>query len=558
MVESASISQLYERLKAMEWHALFHMFYLEPVVFVLIFSHVLSGTVMRNQIIYQTCTVSFQYNVSDCEQLDDKNAGPNIHAIETEIQSYVAEMFLSRTLIESIIPAVCGLFIGSWSDKYGRKPLLVISMIGKFNNSSTAAYIYNARLYNVKGFAGSALITTIICALSGNYAINPWWYTLAALPHSLLGGMCVFSVAGMCFLSDITDIKTRPYRMVFLELLVFIGLSSGTFLSSYVYAATNAAITQGISASCLIAATIFIIIWMPESLHIRLAEDAKAEAEQAAGQCEDATIEKPAKTTTNDLNLDQSKKQTEPEPEPAVGLFSTTHLKDMFKTCLEPREYNAREIIWLVTLAMFMTIFVVDGVMTVMYLYVRQQFHWSVREFTFFETISQLVSMLGALIGFLLLRKVFGLSVVTLALLSLCSDVFSNLIRGFATLPWHMYLSIVFGVFRSIGGPMCSTIVSNIVPASDLGKQIIIFYKLIVVNFFLQAKSFLLKTLCSPLRLLVIAAPLYTLIYQHSLAVCPGLFNFLNALLYLIAFIAIGCVLRFKLKHKQHYAKILK
>ncbi|XP_017849887.1 proton-coupled folate transporter [Drosophila busckii] len=518
MVESASISQLYERLKAMEWHALFHMFYLEPVVFVLIFSHVLSGTVMRNQIIYQTCTVSFQYNVSDCEQLDDKNAGPNIHAIETEIQSYVAEMFLSRTLIESIIPAVCGLFIGSWSDKYGRKPLLVISMIG---------------------FAGSALITTIICALSGNYAINPWWYTLAALPHSLLGGMCVFSVAGMCFLSDITDIKTRPYRMVFLELLVFIGLSSGTFLSSYVYAATNAAITQGISASCLIAATIFIIIWMPESLHIRLAEDAKAEAEQAAGQCEDATIEKPAKTTTNDLNLDQSKKQTEPEPEPAVGLFSTTHLKDMFKTCLEPREYNAREIIWLVTLAMFMTIFVVDGVMTVMYLYVRQQFHWSVREFTFFETISQLVSMLGALIGFLLLRKVFGLSVVTLALLSLCSDVFSNLIRGFATLPWHMYLSIVFGVFRSIGGPMCSTIVSNIVPASDLGK--IFSIKNVMQSF-------------APF----VAAPLYTLIYQHSLAVCPGLFNFLNALLYLIAFIAIGCVLRFKLKHKQHYAKILK
>lgn len=47
-----------------------------------------------------------------------------------------------------------------------------------------------------------------------------------------------------------------------------------------------------------------------------------------------------------------------------------------------------------------------DGAMTVMYLFVRQKFHWSVREFTFYETISQVVPMLGALIGFLMLRKV--------------------------------------------------------------------------------------------------------------------------------------------------------
>lgn len=47
-----------------------------------------------------------------------------------------------------------------------------------------------------------------------------------------------------------------------------------------------------------------------------------------------------------------------------------------------------------------------DGVMTVMYLFVRQKFHWSVREFTFFETVGQLVPMLGAIIGFLILRKV--------------------------------------------------------------------------------------------------------------------------------------------------------
>lgn len=34
---------------------------------------------MRNQIIYQTCTVIFNYNETDCRQLDDKEASAEIH-----------------------------------------------------------------------------------------------------------------------------------------------------------------------------------------------------------------------------------------------------------------------------------------------------------------------------------------------------------------------------------------------------------------------------------------------------------------------------------------------
>lgn len=62
------------------------------------------------------------------------------------------------------------------------------------------------------GFALSFLVTAAICEFSSYYVINPWWYIAAAVPHSLLGGNCVFSVAALCFISDITDTKSRPYR----------------------------------------------------------------------------------------------------------------------------------------------------------------------------------------------------------------------------------------------------------------------------------------------------------------------------------------------------------
>ncbi|KAH8253724.1 hypothetical protein KR032_006630 [Drosophila birchii] len=547
MVEKASNAFTLEKLRNLQWQKVFHMFYIEPVVFMLLFSHTLSGTIQRNQVIYQTCTVIFHYNVSDCKQLDVKNASAEINAIETELQPYVANLFLTRTLLESIVPAFCGLFIGSWSDHYGRKPLLIVSMIG---------------------FSASFLMMAAICELSSYYMINPWWYILAAVPHSVLGGNCVFSVAAFCFISDITDCKSRPYRMIFMESLFFIGLTSGSLLSSFVYAAVGSAATIGLSGCIVTFATFFIIFFVPESLDYRKAQDAK-NAIAAAGEkdckdkgmpitacdlqvdrlgldcppnlnqlekgrpvpCELPTPATPAMSFDEDLlakyveklpqKAEERKRQQTEETVKKAGLFSVIHIRDMVSTCFKRREHHARAIIWLVTLAMFLSIFVFDGVMTVMYLFVREKFHWTVRDYTFFETVSHLVPMIGALIGFLILRKVFRLSVVTLALLAFFSEILNNMAKGFATMPWHMYLSVTLGVFRSISGPMCRTIVSNIVPPSDLGK--IFSIKNVLQSF-------------APF----VAAPLYTLIYKRSLTTYPGLFNFVSAFLYLLSFVFIG------------------
>ncbi|XP_017044549.1 LOW QUALITY PROTEIN: uncharacterized protein LOC108090408 [Drosophila ficusphila] len=566
MVEKASNAFTLEKLRNLQWQKVFHMFYIEPVVFMLLFSHTLSGTIQRNQVIYQTCTVIFHYNESDCKQLDAKNASAEINAIETELQPYVANLFLTRTLLESIVPAFCGLFIGSWSDHYGRKPLLIVSMIG---------------------FSASFLMMAAICELSSYYVINPWWYIMAAVPHSLLGGNCVFSVAAFCFISDITDCKSRPYRMIFMESLFFIGLTSGSLLSSFVYAAVGSAATIGLSGCIVTFATIFVIFFVPESLHYRQAQETKnAIAANGEKDCKGKDVpvsacdmqldrvaidcpptfmdsEEPEKekkmelptpaTPAMSFDEDLLAKYVERLPQKAeerqrkqaeelvkkAGLFSMVHIKDMISTCFKPRDHHARAIIWLVTLAMFLSIFVFDGVMTVMYLFVREKFHWTVRDYTFFETVSHLVPMIGALIGFLILRKVFRLSVVTLALLAFFSEIVNNLAKGFATMPWHMYLSVALGVFRSISGPMCRTIVSNIVPPSDLGK--IFSIKNVLQSF-------------APF----VAAPLYTLIYKRSLTTYPGLFNFVSSFLYLLSFVFIGYVLRIKYRHKQHYAKVLK
>lgn len=37
---------------------------------------------------------------------------------------------MTSSVIQSIVPALCGSFVGAWSDRFGRKPLLIASFIG--------------------------------------------------------------------------------------------------------------------------------------------------------------------------------------------------------------------------------------------------------------------------------------------------------------------------------------------------------------------------------------------------------------------------------------------
>ncbi|XP_068156775.1 probable peptidoglycan muropeptide transporter SLC46 [Drosophila tropicalis] len=481
-------------LKTLQWHRVFHMFYIEPVICMLLFALTLPGTIMRNQVMYQTCVVIFEYNETNCRLLENSNVSAEIKNIETEVQSYVANMFLVRTLFESIVPAIYGLFIGSWSDLYGRKPLLIVSMIG---------------------FSSYSFLTTVICGISSSYKVNPWWYTLAGVPNALLGGMCVFWVAGLCVISDTTDTKTRPYRMILLEVVIFIGQSSGSLASSYVYAVTSAAIIQGISCLITIMVTLFIVFYLPETLNMCLEP---VEELDKAIQLHSKIVHHPIEEGEEPLKRRESQQKETNSEQQHINLFSLIHVRDMFTTCMMKRDYNARAIIWLITLTGFLSIFVLDGSMPIMYLFIRQKFHWSVREITLYETAREFVPMIGAVFGFLILRKIFGLSLVTLTLLSIFSEILSNVSRGLAYLSWHLYLSLCLGVFRSIQFPMCRTIVSYIVPSSDMGK---------VFSMGNVLLSF------SP----VVAAPLYTALYKSTLSTNPGIFNFLNASLYLVAFV---------------------
>lgn len=91
----------------------------------------ISATILKSQIIYKSCTAGFGYPEAVCSLLGTKNANNETKRIEAEVQPYAARVFLTIKIVECIVPAFCGLFVGALADRYGRKPLLLASYLGE-------------------------------------------------------------------------------------------------------------------------------------------------------------------------------------------------------------------------------------------------------------------------------------------------------------------------------------------------------------------------------------------------------------------------------------------
>lgn len=126
-----------------------------------------------------------------------------MQAIELIIQPYAAEILMAQQCVQAIVPVVMSLFIGPWSDKYGRKPVIISSMIGYFLTHSTIA---------------------VITYVSTKIVLTPWVYVLAYVPMSLLGGNCGFFTGVFCYVSDTSSVKSRGMRYIYEK--IFFGVTA--------------------------------------------------------------------------------------------------------------------------------------------------------------------------------------------------------------------------------------------------------------------------------------------------------------------------------------------
>lgn len=156
------------------------------------------------------------------------------------MQQYFSVFGMYNGIIMAFLPLFFILFMGAWSDKYGRKVPLYIATLGHF------------------------------CWAAG-YLVNSWvshwpveYILVAALMDSLGGGTVSFLTAANAYISDVTSEESRTTRVGLANSIWFLGGPIGTLLGTYIYMYGGYQILFG-TAVVLHCISLTYLFFLPES-----------------------------------------------------------------------------------------------------------------------------------------------------------------------------------------------------------------------------------------------------------------------------------------------------
>lgn len=432
----------------------------------------LSGTVVQDQIVYQVCTVELGFDSSDCLALSIKNQTEGM-SLEEKVQPIAANLLMVKNLTEAVLSIFFTLFIGPWSDKFGRKPILVSTTVGFFLTYLTLMILH---LLNV--------------------TLSAWFYVLAFVFVAMFGGHVTLFVAIYCYITDVSNEDNRSTILGLMEAVMCAGVVAGSVSSSYIYTYYGPQLIMSLATFTTMIALLWTMFIVEETrvLHYSAWEKFK-------------------------------------------GIFRTEHIRDLVMVCFKRRPGVDRGVLWTVVLTLGFSIFILQGVETVLFLFLREKFNWDVRLYTLYSAAATVCLIVSNLVTIYIVKRITKVSDETLAILAFISAFVSSLTVAFATQSWHMYLAVGLSSLMGVGKPMCRSIVANIVKRSEAnGNEI---GKIFSLTASLEA------------MLPVLSVFLYTQVYKATITTFPGAFNLISAGIW--GTIVIALIIAFRCQKVQMY-----
>uniref|UniRef100_T1DQ61 Putative adenylate cyclase aedes aegypti adenylate cyclase n=2 Tax=Anopheles aquasalis TaxID=42839 RepID=T1DQ61_ANOAQ len=203
-------------------------------------------------------------------------------------------------------------------------------------------------------------------------------------------------------------------------------------------------------------------------------------------------------------------------------IFRLSHLSDLLKTFFKKRSAYDRGIVWL-TIAVGVVTVLGAGGGTVFFLYTRRVFAWTIQDYTIWQAVELLSIVAGNVIGISLLKTLLKLPDVWLALLSVMNYAIDALIKGLARHGWQLFLATGVTPLKATEGAALMAICSAIIPSGEIAK----FYSIAMA---------MTNTVS------LASAPLFTYIYNTTVATEPEVFNFVASGIFSINVIFVGII----------------
>ena len=377
---------------------------LEPIVILVFFAWKFTLQIIPNQLLKQSCLFN-GFNITECSTLSSNEASSEI---EEKVQPEVAQVMMIITVLETFVPGVSGLFLLSWSDKFGRKIVIFGSLCG------TAITLM--------------VLSFLILLTDRNLKFDPWIYVLAFIPYGISGGTHVFLISTFCHLTDTVEETSRSTRFMIIQTLRFVGFFIGNLLCTYNFKfVSKASVTFCLSFS-LVVASMFLMRSLIE-------------------------------TSRSDITIDKT-----------GGLISIKPIIEVVKTALQPRPMNERKILWCMFLVLFLSSFWKNGGDSVHYLYLREQFDWNLKEISIFESANSLIKIVSCVFSIYLFKRILNLSDTTLAMIAIANLTLDFLVKACSNSPEVVIIVTILSFAETLALPVYRSLVSSEIPKYEVGK----------------------------------------------------------------------------------------
>lgn len=185
----------------------------EPMICCYIMPCVLSGLATQNLALEKACRVNLKYSNEVCDALSLRQT-QNYSKEEAAVQQLVASMSIWKTLVQSAFPSILILFVGAWSDRWGRrKPCMILPICGELCTS--IGLIFCTYFFYETPMEVVGIVESLFPALTGG------WFTMF---------MGIFSYIG-----DITTVEMRTMRIGFVNIWTTLGIPIGLALSGLLF-----------------------------------------------------------------------------------------------------------------------------------------------------------------------------------------------------------------------------------------------------------------------------------------------------------------------------------
>ncbi|XP_023024963.2 probable peptidoglycan muropeptide transporter SLC46 isoform X1 [Leptinotarsa decemlineata] len=458
----------------------------EVPVLLTFFGMSLTGSLSANLLIYRTCYILLGYGESNCSLLG--NTDNNItQALEKLVEPTAQTVGTVQSTVLSVPMILLCICLGPWSDKFGRKPILLLFQLG-----------------SLCGFLIMALFSAIP-------TVSPWYFSISGIPSVITGGLPAFLTVALSHLTETSTQETRGMRMAIFEVFMAFGTVTGNLAGSALFYVTNYETVFVTAAVCHAIGFIYTFYCIPESV-----ENVETEYQPLAL----ATTSKFQQYEACNNVMSKGKLK---------GLLQTKNLKEMVEVAIKSREnFNTPKILMMASTSTVM-VFCLYGEGSLMFPYLRKKLHWTLTMYNIYGSVSTVIGVFSILFLIGILHKWMKIRESILILIGTSSRLTGSVVDALATESIHIYVGAFAKSINGVTSPMVRTLISKLVEREEVGK----IFSIMMISEFLMG---------------LFASPLYTYIFNITINTKPGLFYLVSAGFYTFSIFMIGIVMILEFK----------